>query len=78
MLNLSSTRLAASGASERAVAEVCPEPALPTATTPYSSRSACCGSSQPVQRLLKPTTFRPRSPASAPGKVYSIPIQPPR
>jgi hypothetical protein len=78
MLTLSSTRFGASAADEPAFAEVCVEPALPTATGPSSSTIRHGGRSQIVQRGRSSAEIRAGYIVSAPGKVHSIPIHPPR
>jgi hypothetical protein len=73
MLTLSSTRFAASAADEPAFAEVCVEPALPTATGPSSSTIRRRGRSHIVQLGRSSAEIRAGYIVSAPGKVHLIP-----
>ena len=78
MLTLTPTRLLASAASQQAFAELCLEPGRRVHQANPVPKSEATPASQNVHPVVATEAFLGQSTVSAAGKVYSIPIHPPR
>jgi hypothetical protein len=78
MLTLAPTRLVASAAPQRALAELCLEPGRRLQQANPVPKSEAMTPTQNIQPVIGTPVFLARSTAPAAGKVHPIPIHPPR